>query len=155
MELMITLLLLGLVITFVKMFWFNVTKDPIQNEDKKFDYLKKKFDYLIGSKIEISWSSGLLISNKKLKFETSEILVKRPKKIEKDEWEVLMTINHPNFDKMFGDGKGVSDYVKIFSISNSGLDRVINNDEDFIGTIRLPKYTLNERDILSSDLIKN
>tara|TARA_B100001115_G_scaffold5730_1_gene4325 strand:+ start:357 stop:860 length:504 start_codon:yes stop_codon:yes gene_type:complete len=128
--------------------WFNSTKDKINNESQKMSFLLKEFNYLIDSKIEI-FEEGL-VKSKKIKYETIEIIISKPRKIKKDKWKVLMKIEHPDFFDFMNSHKDI-DHVEIYTISDIRLEKIINTEEKFNYTIKSTKKTERGRTILSSD----
>tara|TARA_B110000858_G_scaffold111751_1_gene127893 strand:+ start:245 stop:751 length:507 start_codon:yes stop_codon:yes gene_type:complete len=141
-------LIILFIILVVSWLWFDLTKDKINNESQKMSFLHKEFNYLVDSKIEIVEEG--LVKSKKIKYETIEIIIKRPKKIKKDEWKVLMKIEHPDFFDFTASHKDV-DYVEIYTISDIRLEKIINTEEKFNGTIKSTKKTNRGRKILTSD----
>jgi hypothetical protein len=131
----------------IKLLWFNFTKDKIDNEDQKINFLLKEFDYLVGSKIEINEEGTF--GSKKIKWDTIRIPVFSPKKINKDEWEVLMKIEHPKFPDLLRIQNKDTDYVKIFSISDINLEKIIKGEGKLNGIIKNVKKTNHGRIILS------
>jgi len=67
--------------------WFNITKDYINNEEKKISFLNEEFDHLVNSVIEfegLGRSFGIKRGEKKkIKYTVTNIIINRPRKIKK------------------------------------------------------------------------
>ena len=106
--------------------WFKNTKDYIDKEQEKISFLYEEFDYLINS----------VIAHKNIKYEVCDIIISRPRKIQKNEWEV--SIEGYQIDIFTGGNEDVRSTVcKILNIADTELEKHMNNKKgvkSFINT---------------------
>ena len=103
-------------------FYFKITKDYIDKEEEKISFLYYELDYLIDSKIKY----------KNYSYDVCDIIISRPRNIQKNEWEV--SIETDDYDNGSG---GFRDIFKILNISDAELEKTINNKKglkSFINT---------------------
>ena len=106
--------------------WFKYTKDYIDKEQEKISFLYEEFDYLINS----------VIAHKNIKYEVCDIIISRPRKIQKNEWEVSIEVYQK---ALFTDGfdETVRSTIKILNIADTELEKRMNNKKgvkSFINT---------------------
>ena len=142
--------------------WFNTTKDYINNEKKKISFLNEEFDYLINSVIECEGFPHIKVwikttKKKKTTYTVSEIIINRPRKIKKDQWEVLIQMENPSHYKSWFVGFqefSIEQFIKVLNISDTELDKIITNEKKFNGLTNPIKETVSGYTILNPDVLK-
>lgn len=142
--------------------WFNTTKDYINNEKQKISFLNEEFDYLINSVIECEGFPYIKVwkkttKKKKTTYTVTEIIINRPRKIKKDQWEVLIQMENPSHYKSWFVGFeefSIVQIIKVLNISDTELDKIITNDYKLNGLTNIVKETNYGFTILNPDVFK-
>jgi len=142
--------------------WFNITKDYINNEEKKISFLNEEFDHLVNSVIEfegLGRSFGIKRGEKKkIKYTVTEIIINRPRKIKKDGWKVMILMENPSHFKWYivgGEEFSRNESFNVLNISDTELDKIITNEKKFNGLTNPIKETVSGYRILNPDVLKN
>jgi len=143
-------------------FWFDTTKDDINNEEQKTSFLNEKFDHLVNSVVECEGFGSFWLKKrkkKKVKYKVTDIIINRPRKIKKDEWEVLIQMRDlsPNYPYGFYITTEFleTDTIKILNISDIELDKIMTNEKGFNGiTNTIKKTIMGGLTILNPDVLK-
>ena len=87
----------------------------------------------------------------------SEIIINRPRKIKKDQWEVLIQMENPSHYKSWFVGFQefyTEQFIKVLNISDTELDKIITNDYKLNGLTNIVKETNFGYTILNPDVFK-
>ena len=130
---------------------YSLTKDYINNEEEKISFLYKEFDHLNNFVIDCEIFRNLesfYIKKRKTKYQVTDIIISRPRKIQEDEWEVSIILEpytvtiHPD---------DVS--LKLLNISDTELDKIMTNNKGLNSLINSVRE-INEITILNPDVFK-
>ena len=132
---------------FKKSIWYNLTRDYINNLEKKKVFLNNEFEYLINSVIEVEGIPPEFYKTKKekWKYEIEGIWIKPPRKIKKDGWEVFIGMTRAS--------RGYSK-LKILNISDQELEGIISNKKGLNSFINPDSIYFGGGTILNPDVFK-
>ena len=137
---------------FIYKMWFQISMDHIYNLKKKKVFLNNEFEYLINSVVEVEGIPPAFYEKKKekWKYEVTDIIINRPRKIKKDVWEVLISLNKIGFHLGYGHHRNEN----ILNISDQELEEIISNKKELNSFLNLDSC-FRDVTILNPEVFKN
>ena len=163
MKIVVSVGFVVIIVVIMYKFWFDTTKDDINNEEQKTSFLNEKFDYLVNSVVECEgrYFSFWLMKRKKkkVKYKVTDIIIHRPRKIKEDEWKVLIEMRDLSPWTPFLSLTPVfleTDTIKVLNISDIELDKIMTNEKGFNSITNTIQKTMGGQrlTILNPDVFK-
>tara|TARA_B100000767_G_C19502996_1_gene425095 strand:+ start:46 stop:654 length:609 start_codon:yes stop_codon:yes gene_type:complete len=163
MKIVVSVGFVVIIVVIMYIFWFDTTKDDINNEEQKTSFLNEKFDYLVNSVVECEgrYFSFWLMKRKKkkVKYKVTDIIIHRPRKIKEDEWKVLIEMRDLSPWTPFLGLTPVfleTDTIKVLNISDIELDKIMTNEKGFNSITNTIQKTMGGQrlTILNPDVFK-